>query len=56
MNNIRTKLSIGLPVHNKEAFIKDTIDSLLAQTFQDFELIISDNWESISIKVEIIQP
>ena len=37
------KVSIGMPVFNGERFIADTIDSILAQTFADFELIISDN-------------
>jgi glycosyltransferase involved in cell wall biosynthesis len=37
------KVSIGLPVYNGEDFLKYAIDSLLSQTFRDFELIISDN-------------
>ena len=37
------KLSIGLPVYNGEAFLAEAIGSILAQTFTDFELIISDN-------------
>ncbi|MFC1812475.1 glycosyltransferase family 2 protein [Thermodesulfobacteriota bacterium] len=37
------KVSIGLPVRNGELFLKDAIDSILAQTYEDFELIISDN-------------
>lgn len=37
------KVSIGLPVYNGENFIRDAIDSILNQTFEDFELIISDN-------------
>lgn len=37
------KVSIGMPVYNGENFIKEALDSLLAQTFTDFELIISDN-------------
>jgi glycosyltransferase involved in cell wall biosynthesis len=37
------KVSIGLPVYNGEKFIVKKIESLLAQTFKDFELIISDN-------------
>ena len=37
------KLSIGLPVHNGEKFIRKCLDSLLAQTFENFEIIISDN-------------
>jgi GT2 family glycosyltransferase len=32
-----------LPVYNGAAFLSDAVDSLLAQTFTDFELIISDN-------------
>ncbi|NMG05885.1 glycosyltransferase family 2 protein [Brasilonema sp. UFV-L1] len=43
MSNNQPRLSIGLPVYNGEKFIKEAIDSLLAQTFEDFELIISDN-------------
>lgn len=37
------KLSIGLPVYNGENFLEDAINSILNQTFKDFELIISDN-------------
>jgi glycosyltransferase involved in cell wall biosynthesis len=37
------RVSIGLPVYNGERFIKESIDSLLTQTFTDFEIIISDN-------------
>jgi glycosyltransferase involved in cell wall biosynthesis len=37
------QVSIGMPVFNGEPFIREALDSLLAQTFKDFELIISDN-------------
>jgi glycosyltransferase involved in cell wall biosynthesis len=37
------RVSIGLPVHNGENFLAAALDSILAQTFEDFELIISDN-------------
>jgi glycosyltransferase involved in cell wall biosynthesis len=37
------RVSIGLPVYNGERFLELAIDSILAQTFADFELIISDN-------------
>ena len=40
---IKPKLSIGIPVYNGEKFIKKCLDSLLLQTFSDFEIIISDN-------------
>jgi glycosyltransferase involved in cell wall biosynthesis len=36
-------VSIGMPVFNGENFLRKAIDSILAQTFSDFELIISDN-------------
>lgn len=35
--------SIGLPVYNGENYLEQAIQSVLAQKFQDFELIISDN-------------
>jgi len=36
-------VSIGLPVFNGEKYLKEALDSILAQTYKDFELIISDN-------------
>jgi len=36
-------VSIGLPVFNGEQSIRKTIESVLSQTFRNFELIISDN-------------
>lgn len=41
--NSRPRVSIGLPVYNGEAFLADALESALAQTFTDFELIICDN-------------
>lgn len=40
------RLSIGMPVYNGEKYIREALDSLLAQSFTDFELIISDNASS----------
>ena len=37
------RVSIGLPVYNGERYISRTLDSILAQDFADFELIVSDN-------------
>ena len=37
------QVSIGMPVYNGAKFIREALNSLLAQTFTDFELIISDN-------------
>jgi glycosyltransferase involved in cell wall biosynthesis len=36
-------VSIGLPVYNGARFLPQTLESLLGQSFSDFELIISDN-------------
>jgi len=44
------KISIGMPVYNGELYIKEAIESLLSQTFTDFELIISDNASSDGTK------
>src|SRR5690348_2643366 len=41
--NHRPRVSIGLPVYNGGRHLRAALDSLLAQTFGDFELIISDN-------------
>lgn len=37
------RVSIGLPVYNGERYLAAALDSLLAQSYSDFELIISDN-------------
>lgn len=40
------KVSIGMPVYNGEKFIKTALDSLIAQNFEDWELLIADNASS----------
>ncbi len=37
------RVSIGLPVYNGEEYLAEAIESALAQTYRDLELIISDN-------------
>jgi glycosyltransferase involved in cell wall biosynthesis len=37
------RVTIGLPVFNGEQFLEQTLRSLLAQDYPDFELIVSDN-------------
>lgn len=39
----KPKVSLGMPVYNGERYLKEAIDSILSQTYTDFELIISDN-------------
>jgi len=36
-------VSIGMPIFNAEAYLAEAIESVLAQTFRDFELIVCDN-------------
>lgn len=37
------KISIVMPVYNKEKYIKNAIESVISQTFKDWELIIIDD-------------
>jgi glycosyltransferase involved in cell wall biosynthesis len=37
------QVSIGLPVYNGEKYLAEALDSLLAQSFADFEIVIADN-------------
>jgi glycosyltransferase involved in cell wall biosynthesis len=39
-------LSIGMPAYNSESFIAASLDSLIAQDYHNFELIISDDGSS----------
>jgi len=43
MVNSRPLVSIGLPVYNGEKFLKESIESILDQSFENFELVILDN-------------
>jgi glycosyltransferase involved in cell wall biosynthesis len=36
-------LSIGLPVYNGEHYLAESLEALLGQSYEDFELIVSDN-------------
>jgi len=37
------RLTIGLPVYNGENYLSESLEALLGQTYEDFELVISDN-------------
>ncbi len=43
MPNTKPQVTIGFPIYNGERYLQETLDSLLSQTFSDFELIIADN-------------
>lgn len=47
-------ISIGLPVYNGEKYIRRTIESVLAQTYHNIELIICDN-ASTDSTLEIVE-
>ena len=36
-------ITVGMPVYNSPRYLKQSLDSLLAQTYSDFVLVISDN-------------
>lgn len=48
------KISVVMPVYNSENYLKDAIDSILSQTYTDFEFIIIDDCSSDS-SVKIIE-
>ena len=40
---MREKVSIVMPSYNSEEFIAESINSVLAQTYENFELLIVDD-------------
>lgn len=53
-SHVSPRVSIGMPVFNGEATLEHAMRALLAQDFDDFELIISDN-ASTDRSIEIVQ-
>jgi glycosyltransferase involved in cell wall biosynthesis len=43
MSDKNPTLSVGMPIYNGETYIEHALNSILSQSFTDFELIISDN-------------
>ena len=43
MEGVEPSVSVGMPVYNGERYIRQALDSIRAQTFGDFELVICDN-------------
>jgi glycosyltransferase involved in cell wall biosynthesis len=39
----RPLVSIGMPLYNAEAYLRESLEALLAQDYSNFEIIISDN-------------
>jgi glycosyltransferase involved in cell wall biosynthesis len=36
-------ISVGIPLYNAEKYVQGALDAIAAQTFRDFEVVISDN-------------
>lgn len=43
MDNVNPTISVILPTYNDAAYLQHSIDSILEQTFRDFELIVIDD-------------
>ena len=44
--NFMPKVSVLIPVFNNAPYLKAAIDSILVQTFDDFELLVIDDGSS----------
>jgi len=47
-------VSIGMSVYNGEKYIRQALNSLLNQTYKNFELIISDNASTDETKIFVV--
>ena len=43
MESQKTRVTVLMPVYNGERFLREAIDSILNQSYQDFEFLIIDN-------------
>lgn len=54
MEQYKSTISVILPVYNTGSILQETIDSVLKQTFQDFELIIINDGSSDAVTLDIL--
>ena len=47
-------VSVCIPTYNRAEFLEETIESVLAQTFTDYEIVISDNCSTDNTE-EVVQ-
>ena len=45
------EITVIIPVYNNETYIRRCMNSILAQSFTDYEIIFNDSWEDNSISV-----
>ena len=50
----QTKVSVIIPMFNEEKYIGECLESILAQTFKDFELIVVNDCSTDS-SVEVVE-
>ena len=44
------KVTVAIPTYNRKEYLRETIDSVLAQTFQDFSIIVFDNHSDYDVR------
>ena len=49
------KVTIALPTYNGERYLKEQLDSILNQTYKDFNLIISDDCSTNKETIQILK-
>src|SRR4249919_3267459 len=42
-DRIGPRVSVGMPVFNAERYLETALESILSQSYKDFELVVSDN-------------
>jgi len=43
ISSSKSRVTVGMPVYNGDNYLAETLDSILAQTYQNFDVVISDN-------------